>query len=51
MDHKSNSDPFISLWEIKDGKKEDNWGYTEVIADSKNPEWVKKIDVDYRFEA
>lgn len=49
MDTTSESDPFVVMYK----KVKQIWvkiGQTEVIHDNLNPEFVKKIPVDYHFE-
>lgn len=49
MDTTSESDPFVVMYK----RVKAIWvkiGQTEVIHDNLNPEFIKKIPVDYHFE-
>ena len=50
MDTFSKSDPFCVLYKLDTGNRWRQIGKTEVIHDNLNPEWVKKILVDFHFE-
>ena len=53
LDVKSKTDAFIVLWDISNvhrGVHKSRVGYTEIVADSLNPEFVTEIEVDYYFE-
>ncbi|XP_076035926.1 copine-8-like isoform X2 [Oratosquilla oratoria] len=51
MDALSKSDPVCVLFMKEPGQETFfEVGRTEIIQDSLNPEWVKKFEVDYRFE-
>ena len=49
MDIGSESDPFVVMYKYinRSWKK---IGQTEIIHDNLNPEFIKKIQVDYHFE-
>ena len=49
MDTFSKSDPFIVLYKAINNRWQEI-GKTELIHDNLNPEFVKKILVDYQFE-
>ena len=50
MDTFSKSDPFCVLYKLDTSNRWKEIGKTEVIHDNLNPEWVKKILVDFHFE-
>ena len=50
MDTFSKSDPFVVLYKLDPSNRWRQIGKTEVIHDNLNPEWVKKILVDFHFE-
>ena len=49
MDTTSESDPFVVLYK-KINREWKQIGHTEIIHDNLNPQFVKKILVDYHFE-
>ena len=51
MDVYSRSDPACILYSVLPGNQRlVEVGRTEVIKDNLNPEWVNKIEIDFRFE-
>ena len=50
MDKRSLTDPFVVLFKKNIDEQWEQIGLTEIIHDNLNPQFVKKIIVDYHFE-
>lgn len=51
MDTLSKSDPLCIVYLKETGMdRYSELGRTEMIKDSLNPQWIRKVEVDYRFE-